>query len=331
MGGLNISVNIGIDVTGLLVSSWALSITWGILVMQLATYAQNRKRDHPFLQAVVFFLFVNETVSMVLSYVALQHQAVVVQPGTLESLTLPSTGIIMSFFNHITLCAVNLFVIWRYHRFTRRWWVTIPLSLATVASCATYWYNNIMGLRIVHAATRAVDIVKTFELLDKVMQSAKAAGTLEFVAVTSTYVLLLIQLSSYLRGDLLTAKKIVRRLIFMTLESGTATVALAAANFANAFLSPDPNALSIVITIAARTYYMTMLFNLNWRNEGGMVMGQPSLSHLSSQLLTQPSVQLSDVSSFGAKQSDTIIHIRQYPELQSSEHEKRPYPLLRSQ
>lgn len=36
----------------------------------------------------------------------------------------------------------------------------------------------------------------------------------------------------------------------MTLESGTATVALAAANFANAMRSPDPTALSVVVSIS---------------------------------------------------------------------------------
>lgn len=40
------------------------------------------------LQATVAFLFVNETVAMIMGYVALQYQAVVVSPGSLESLTL---------------------------------------------------------------------------------------------------------------------------------------------------------------------------------------------------------------------------------------------------
>ena len=56
---------------------------------------------------------------------------------------------------------------------------------------------------------------------------------------------------------------------------------------------------------------MTMLFNLNMRNDGGMVMQDPSLSHISSQLRTNPSVQLSDISSYGNKQKESIIHITQ--------------------
>lgn len=56
---------------------------------------------------------------------------------------------------------------------------------------------------------------------------------------------------------------------------------------------------------------MTMLFNLNWRNDGGMVMQEPSLSHISSQLRTRPSIQLSQLSSSGTGQKETVIHIRQ--------------------
>jgi hypothetical protein len=56
---------------------------------------------------------------------------------------------------------------------------------------------------------------------------------------------------------------------------------------------------------------MTMLFNLNWRNDGGMVMQEPSISHITSQLRTQPSVQLSHTGSSGSGPKQTVIHISQ--------------------
>lgn len=54
---------------------------------------------------------------------------------------------------------------------------------------------------------------------------------------------------------------------------------------------------------------MTMLFNLNWRNNGGLVMGEPTLSHITSQLRTQSGEPLGDVGSFGTKQNETAIHL----------------------
>lgn len=64
---------------------------------------------------------------------------------------------------------------------------------------------------------------------------------------------------------------------------------------------------------------MTMLFNLNWRNDGGMVMQGPSLAHITSQLRTQPSVQLSQLSSSGAGPKETVIHIKQDMDLEDDE------------
>lgn len=111
-------------------------------------------------------------------------------------------------------------------------------------------------------------------------------------------------------------------------------MALSAGNFANSLRTLDPTVLGIMVRTravgllycvgvpslirhvqkqvecAARAYYMTMLFNLNFRNKGGMVMQGPStLSHLSSQLRTQPSVQLSQTGSAGSTQKQTIVHV----------------------
>lgn len=56
---------------------------------------------------------------------------------------------------------------------------------------------------------------------------------------------------------------------------------------------------------------MTMLFNLNWRNDGGLVMQEPSFSHITSQLRTGPSVKLNETSTSGPGVRQTVIHISQ--------------------
>lgn len=56
---------------------------------------------------------------------------------------------------------------------------------------------------------------------------------------------------------------------------------------------------------------MTMLFNLNWRNDGGLVMQQPDLSHITHQLRRQTSVQSSPTGSSGLEPKQNVIHLTQ--------------------
>lgn len=145
----------------------------------------------------------------------------------------------------------------------------------------------------------------------------------------------------------------------MTLESGTVTIGLSAANLAYSWSPPNGVALNAMvsstrgspyscethpksgfqISSAARAYYMTMLFNLNmyvpqsgmrslirltlahlavWaacttdrRQSGGAVMNDPSLSHLTSQLRTRPSLQLSHTGSTANQPKPVVIGVVQ--------------------
>lgn len=296
--------------TWLLLSSWLLSITWGIVVAQTTTYFRNRKKDHPLLQGVVFFLFLNETVVSVLHYVAAHHQTIVVRPGTVETLNMHATATIAGFFSHITLCLVNLFLIRRYYLFTKRKWITIPLAFASLASTCANFYDDVLGVRISHYATN-LDYGKALAEIDRVMIASKVSTSLNFAVVTAVYLVMLMQLMSWLREDLIGAKKMVKRLAFITAECGTVTVALAAVKLANTMRKPDGALLILSVGFAARTYYMTMLFNLNMREHSSMAMPDPSLSHLTSQLRTQPGQSSGEATSADTGCKETTLHVQQ--------------------
>ncbi|KAK9898789.1 hypothetical protein P389DRAFT_38882 [Cystobasidium minutum MCA 4210] len=75
------------------------------------------------LQGVVFFLFLNETASTILTFVGTHQQLLLSKPGSLASLSLPKTFLIALFHADITLFGVNVFLIYRYYRLTKRWWI----------------------------------------------------------------------------------------------------------------------------------------------------------------------------------------------------------------
>lgn len=55
---------------------------------------------------------------------------------------------------------------------------------------------------------------------------------------------------------------------------------------------------------------MTMLFNLNWRNDGGLVMHEPSLTRLSKPFRGRSGVvQLTQTGSSGTGSKQTVIQL----------------------
>lgn len=63
---------------------------------------------------------------------------------------------------------------------------------------------------------------------------------------------------------------------------------------------------------------MTMLFNLNWRSDGGLVMQEPDLSHIT-QLRVQPSAHLAETGSSGTGSKQNIIHLNQDMRIEDDE------------
>lgn len=63
------------------------------------------------------------------------------------------------------------------------------------------------------------------------------------------------------------------------------------------------------MAIAARTYYMTMLFNLNMRGENSLTMPDPSLSHITTQLRTRPGQSVGGTNVIGTVPHDKTIYI----------------------
>ncbi|KAK9898790.1 hypothetical protein P389DRAFT_38888 [Cystobasidium minutum MCA 4210] len=121
------------------------------------------------------------------------------------------------------------------------------------------------------------------------MRFSKIASTMEFTIVAATYTCMVIELIVYMRQDLLKGHRVIRRLLMATIESGVVTFGLTAGLIAVSWSAPIPSTIPIVMLCCARTYYHTLLFNLNMRSHGGMTMqeSEPSLSHISTALRTR--------------------------------------------
>ncbi|KAK9898540.1 hypothetical protein P389DRAFT_193574 [Cystobasidium minutum MCA 4210] len=280
----------GTDHTALLVSTWIFCMTWGVAAMQAITYSNQRSRDHPLLQGLVFGLFVNETAWTVMRCMAVHRLIYIVKPGSLESYSMPKIQIVSCYLANVTLLGVNLFLIYRYDRLTKRRWISLPLAVVASVGLAFHFWCNTAAINVIdRIMSPSIDVVALFEGLDEVMRSSKIASALEFTVVAMTYLLLLLELISFSRQELMGGKQVIRRLIFMTVESGLVTFALTVALIVMSWKRPAPSTMPILIACCARAYYHTMLFNLNMRYSGGLVMRdtQPSLSHLSSAIRTR--------------------------------------------
>lgn len=63
--------------------------------------------------------------------------------------------------------------------------IRIPLFLATLATCALLWYTTTIGMLIASQITGAIDLVKTFATVRKIMRYNRISAGMEFGLVTT--------------------------------------------------------------------------------------------------------------------------------------------------
>ncbi|KAJ7501201.1 hypothetical protein B0H11DRAFT_756159 [Mycena galericulata] len=129
-------------------------ILYGVLVTQMLTYHQSRKRDTLWLRILVTFLFCVETANTVLD-MAMMYQPLILEYGQ-QPVFFPTVLVAQPLSVVLVSMPIQIFFAWRIYQLTTSLWIFLLVSVLALANFAGGLWTSIRIYVLKHVASKVL-------------------------------------------------------------------------------------------------------------------------------------------------------------------------------
>ncbi|KAJ7244501.1 hypothetical protein C8J57DRAFT_1725630 [Mycena rebaudengoi] len=285
-------------ITGaLLIGTWASSLLYMAELIQAVYYFRNFKDDEWKLKTLVAVTFAIDTLSAIGDYIGV-YLYTISHAGDLEYLSKQNWTVPLYIFStYVIAFLVQSFLVYRYWRFTHNTTLSLFLFVLIIAA---------LGVALASGLT--IVLFPALEDRRKVLVSGTISLIFQVLVDVSIAALLVWELwrakKSLLEHVQIRMNNTLNRLVVRTLQTGSATAAIAVATLI-AFLIDNKSNIPVgIMFCGGRVYTLTMLFNLNIRS-----LTKPGSSRGTSSSVRTPGEHTSIVFVRGDTQNLSGIHV----------------------
>jgi len=235
-------------------SSWSQSVLWTIEFLQVLSYFKKFPKDHWGFRLCIVSLAINETLALI-SLNAWVYRSSITDFGIIEAALLPGWEFRATLAHALisaTLC--QSYLVLRFRRVSQNNILSGAFAAAIVGVTG-------LSLYTIYASTQLDETVRgRGKIAAMTMFGMESAVDVGIAAALALYLI------RRMKTDMDRTQRILRRLVFISIESGTVTAFLASATLIAVLAAFDTSNLCFLfLVLLGRSYALTLLFNINLR------------------------------------------------------------------